>query len=147
MNKLGQNPYVAIGVLIIIVLILGGYISVDTLIQKYDLKNVKADTENIGSSDSTRIFFDVANREDLTFLGKIEIVANDKCFYSTEEQPLSEIQPYGEIRSSIILRSKYLSSSNRQNCEGKPFTILMKLKDASGKILDEESITIGIIGS
>lgn len=144
MNKRGIAPYIAIVILVTIILILGGYISFDTFTKKYDLQNVEADNKNLDAGDSTRIFFDVFNKESLTFLGKVELIANETCFYSTQEQPLSEVQPKSRIRSSVTLRVNSLYGSKEEACRGKPFPITIKLKDASGKVLDEETIIIGI---
>ena len=145
MNKKGNSPYIIVGILVVIVLILGGYISFDLFTNKYDIQNIKADNENLGLGESTRIFFDVANKGDLTFLGKIELIANETCFYSTNEQPISEIQPNSKIRSSITLRTESQYGNRKDSCIGKPFEIKLKLKDASGKILDEDKITIWIM--
>ena len=146
MNKKGNYPAI-VGVLALLVLLLGGYISFEAFTKTYDLQNVEAEDKNIGMNQITEIFFDVSNNDDLTFLGKIELIANKTCFNSPIENPLPEIQPHSTISSSINLRTEYNIQNRLDSCLGRPYSITLKLRDVSGKLLDEESISIRITRS
>ena len=129
-------------VIIIIVFCYGYIINSDEGYKFSDVNLEKSDLDHSERYDSIKIIFSIQNNADLTLTPKIEVKLNESCFGMIADKEMDEIPPKQSVRSYITVS---LISNPPKRCVGKKYQITLYLKDVSGKELDKEIVSLGII--
>ncbi len=111
----------------------------------YPIKNVNPENQNIGFGEETKLFFDIENKAKTTLTAEVEVEIDETCFREIQEKELGEISPGKTLRSYVLVRSNENYNGRLDSCNGEVFEIKILVKDISGRLLNSETKTIGIV--
>lgn len=149
MNKKG-NPAILLLLIVLLVIfaISTGYLGISNWNKKASLDNVRIENPTVSQGEQTKLFFNIENNLDTTLNPKIEIKINqdknERCFYEVDEKILDNVFPKDKLPSYIYITSVQKNFED-DNCKNRLFVVTLYLKDFNGKVLDSETVEIGIV--
>ena len=119
-----------------------------TIGKQHTLEEVRVEKPDLNHNeihDSTKIFFSVNNKAELTFSPKISVSLDEDCFQRISEKALGDIPPKEELRTYIQVQLAYSHSFEEDECVGKTHMIKIELEDINGGLVYETTAEVSIV--